>query len=177
MNSTFRLFGTLLLLCLAGFALFLAGCGSSSKTNSSQPMDVTTGTWTLKITPTSGTGGTITATFKTLSCSETNIPLGPDYTIPSISGTVCVQTTSISGMGSEAIVLGLGANPVPANSTTTITQGYLALQDSNGNYDAFDFTGTFTASSMSVSGTYTPDPGCINGCPEQGGGTFTGTMN
>jgi hypothetical protein len=76
------------------------------------------------------------------------------------------------------LVFGVGANPVPANGTTTFTTGaaYFAVLNSDGtDSDLYDLTGTFTASSQSVSGSYSCDAACTT-CTGKSG-TFSGTMN
>jgi hypothetical protein len=76
------------------------------------------------------------------------------------------------------LVIGVGANPVPANGTTAFTTGaaYFAALDSDGVHsDLYDLTGTFTASSKGVSGSYACDAACSY-CTGKSG-TFSGTMN
>ena len=185
MNSCYRLFGTLLLLCLAGLALFLGGCGSSSKstTTTNQPMNITSGTWTLTGTDSSGSFS-MTANFTTFPCSNTNVYIGPTWYMSgtfSTTAAVCLNggtpTSKTSGFTPQGLVFGVAANPVPANGTTTFTAGsaFFAALDTNGNSDLYDLTGTFTASSNSVSGTFTCDPAC-SFCSGDSG-TFSGTMN
>jgi hypothetical protein len=188
MNRGYRLFGILLLLCLAGLALFLVGCGSSSSsssTTSSQPMDITSGTWTITVTPASGGTSSMTATFKTFPCSNTNVYIGPDWYDPSAFSTtagVCLTagtpTSKTSGFTPQGLAFGVGTNPVPANGSTTFTTGaaFFASLNSDGvDSDLYDLTGTFTATSKSVSGSYTCDAAC--GTCSGDTGTFTGTMN
>ncbi len=184
MNTRYRLFGGLLLLCVASLAFFGAGCGSSSKSN--QPLDITSGTWSITITPSGGGGsGSLTATFTTFDCTETNIPLGTSiWTIPGplSAATVCLKSSSLSTSTPDAgtpqgMIIGLGANPVPVNGTTSMVTNtsYFALEDTDSNSDAFDLTGTFTASSKSLSGTYTCDTSSMGTCSGKSG-TFNGTM-
>ncbi len=182
MKSPCRLFGALLLLCLTSLALILPGCGGSS--TSSQPLDITAGTWSITVTPSGGGAtGTLTAIFKTFPCSNTNIPLGPTWTIPGplTTASVCVSASTLSGSAPggdtpQAMIIGVGANPVPANGTTTMptATSYFALLDTKGNSDAFDLSGTFTASGKSLTGTYTCDVDSAN-CNGQAG-TLSGTM-
>jgi len=181
MNSLCRLFGALVLLCLASLALFLAGCGSSSS-KSNQPLNITAGTWTITSTQTGGGGSaTITATFTTFPCSNTNIALGPDWTIPGplTAATVCLTATPVlksGGSTPEGLIIGVAANPVPANGTTTMVAGtsFYADRDSSSKPDAYDLTGTITASTKGISGTFTCDAAAPN-CSGQTG-TFSGTM-
>lgn len=187
MKRSYRLFGTLVLLCLAGLALFQAGCGSSNSTKtSSQPMDITSGTWTITVTPAGGGGtSTMTATFTTFACSNTNVYIGPDWYDPnpfSTSAGVCVTggapTSKTSGFTPQGLVFEVGANPVPANGTTTFTSGaaFFASLNSDGvDSDLYDLTGTFTASSKGVSGSYSCDALCTTCTGDSG--TFSGTMN
>jgi hypothetical protein len=186
MNSYYRSFGGLMLLCVAGFALLGAGCGSGKhKNKSSQPLDITAGTWTLTVTPSGGGngGGSLTATFTTFPCSDTNISLGPTWTIPGpLDATVCFTASSLnitSGGGTaQGLIIGVGANPVPANGTTSMATNtsYFAMQDKSGSSQAFDLTGTFTASGQSLSGTYTCDTSSEGTCSGESG-TLSGTMN
>jgi len=186
MNSCYRLFGTLLLLCLAGLALFMGGCGSSSKsTTSSQAMNITSGTWTITVVPTSGGGNSsMTASFTTFPCSKTDVYVGPTWYLQgtfSTTAAVCLNggtpASTTSGFTPQGLVFGVGANPVAANGTTAFTTGaaFFASEDSSGNSDLYDLTGTFTASSNSVSGSYSCDPSC-SFCSGDSG-TFSGTMN
>ncbi|MGO9087177.1 MAG: hypothetical protein ACLQBK_18320 [Candidatus Sulfotelmatobacter sp.] len=184
MNSRYRLLAGLLLLCIASFALFQAGCGSSSKT-SNQPLDITAGTWTITITPASGASESMTATFTTFNCSNTNVYVGPSWHQPaafSSTAAVCLSagtpTSKTSGFTPQGLVIGVGANPVPANGTTTLTTyaAFFAQLNSDGvDSDLYDLTGTITASTKNVSGTYSCDPAC--GTCNGKSGTFSGTMN
>jgi len=178
--TSHRFFAALLL--LAAFLLY--GCGSSSSSKSTQPMDITSGTWTIAITQNNNEGPswTLTATFKTFPCSNTNITLGPDWTIPGpLTATVCMTASSLNTTTSGAptpqgLIIGLGANPVPANGTTTMpaNTSYMAVNGNSGS-EALDLTATFTASSKSVSGTYVCDTSSAGTCGTDSG-TFTGTM-
>jgi hypothetical protein len=190
-NASFA--ALLLLLCLSGLASFLASCGSSSKTttttttNTNQPLDMTTGTWTMTSTSTSGSSNnTFTVKFTTFACSETNVFVGPTWGTGSnpfsTSPGVCLNggtpTSTTSGFTPQGLVIEVGANPVAANGTTTLVSGsayFAALDANNGDSDLYDLTGTVTASSQSISGSYTCDPSCTDCSGESG--TFNGTMN
>jgi len=184
MTSRYRFSAAMLLL---GFAFLLYGCGNSSKSTtppSNQPMDITSGTWTIAISPSGGgSNWSMTTTFTTFNCSNTNIALGPSWTIPGpLSATVCLSGSNLKSKTSgsptpQGLIFGVEANPVPANGTTTMAQNtaYFANLDSSNNSDAYDLTGTFTAASKSVSGTYTCDTNSAT-CSGQTG-TFSGTMN
>jgi len=183
MNSAYRLFA-ILLLCLVSLALILPGCGSSSSSTTSQPMDITSGTWTITATTSSG-NSIMTATFTTFPCSQTSTYIGPTWIYSGAFSTkagVCLTggtpTSKTTGFTPQGLVFGVAANPVPANGTTTMTSGaaYFADLDSDGtDSDLYDLTGTFTASTKGLSGTYTCDPACPT-CTGKSG-TFSGTMN
>jgi hypothetical protein len=160
MNSRLRLLVGILLLCLASLALVLAGCGSSK---SNQPLDVTAGTWTF----TGQGGGSFTVTFTTFPCSNTNIPVGKDFTEtgPLSNSTVCVtgSPVAVNFDGTpEGLVLGLSANPVPANGTATVESGnaWFAMENESSTPLLWDVTGTFTANTKSFSGQVACDPSC-----------------
>lgn len=188
-NASFA--ALLLLLCLSGVASFLASCGSSSKnsngtsTNTTQPLDMTAGTWTISATSSSSSNQTsMTVNFTTFSCSETGVYVGPTWEVTDAFSTtagVCLNggtpTSQTSGFTPQGLVIEVAANPVPANGTTTITSGaaYFAMEDNNGNSDLYDVTGTVTASKQSISGSYSCDPNCSYCTGDSG--TFTGTMN
>ena len=176
MNLLWRSFGGLFLLFLSCLMLFQGGCGGSK---SNQPMDITAGTWTFK----SGSSIQFTATFTTIPCSNTNVPLGTSvWSVPSLpsSGDVCLSTSNVSSSGpditAQGMVLAVTANPVPANGTASIAPGYgfFAGQITGG--DAYyDLSGTFSAGSMSMSGNYSCDPSC-SAC-DGDSGSFSGTLN
>jgi hypothetical protein len=68
----------------------------------------------------------------------------------------------------------VGANPVPANGTTTLNEGFYADLNSSSNPEYYTLTGTITASTKSISGTFT----CGSGSTACTGvsGTYSGTM-
>ena len=186
MNTVYRWLGIVLLVCLVGLALLLVGCGSSSSTKTTtQPLDITTGTWTITVTPASGATSSMTAAFTTFACSKTNVYIGPSWFDPdafSTTAAVCITagtpTSKTTGFTPQGLVFGVGANPVPANGTTTFTTGaaFFASLNSDGvDSNLYDLTGTFTATSKSVSGTYTCDAACTTCSGDTG--TFTGTMH
>jgi hypothetical protein len=165
MNSRLRLLFGILLLCLASLALVLAGCSSSSKSN--QPLDVTAGTWTFVGQGSNGGGASFTAAFTTFLCSNSSIPVGKDFTEtgPLSNSTVCVTSSPVAvnfDGTPEGLVLGMSANPVPANGTATIESGeaWFAMENESGTPLLWDVTGTFTASTKSFSGQVACDPSC-----------------
>ena len=161
MNSRYGLLGGLLLVCVAGFALFGAGCGSSS-TSSNTSLEILQSNLTIN----DGTGGSISMSFWVLGCSVTVNGNGLTFTDPNSSGPNCFNAppSQIKGWtpGSHFAYTPIGfvidpqTDPVPPQGSTPI-DGILVELDNSGNYYVFDYTGTAYAKSQSISGAFTCD--------------------
>lgn len=186
-----RLFGGLVLLCLACFVLFQGGCGSSSKNNSggsnansNSPFTVE-GNWNISA---SGSGGgtlsfsaaVVTQTLQSGNC-VVDSPIG-SFTID--NATTCFVADPGANLGSisnvqgnwtyppAGFMFGLStADPIPANSTSQLT-GFFVMANSTSDV-ILDISGTITASTGSMSGSYS----CDSTNPDCGSsGTFTGSQ-
>jgi len=178
-----RLLGGLLLLCFAGLALVLSGCGSGSKnsTNSNQPLTVE-GAWKISASEVAGSSG-FTANIVALAPQSgscvVNTPLGqfkitgvttcfiadPNANQGSISGVTGVWSYPPAGF-----MVGLSAaDPVPVNSTAQMF-GFFVETDGY-NVEIIDLNGTVTASTKTMSGTFS----CDAQSPCNYTGTFTAT--
>ena len=185
MNTRYRaLLGAGLLLCLASLALLLAGCGSSSKT-SNNPLEIV-GTW--NITATSSGGGSVGLTASVVSLTPTSTgacqvgtPVG-NFDIN--GGTTCFIADPNASMGSISNVSGswdyppagfllavASSDPIAANSTANI--GAFFVETDGTNVEVIYATGTVTAHTKTISGSY----GCASGSPicPANNGTFTAT--
>lgn len=180
MKSLCRLFGAVLLICLAGVALFLAGCGSSSKKTSNQPLEIV-GAWNLTITPTGGGGsGSLQATFASLSPCPSG--WGSSCFLACASADVCgvpgtaygsLSTTTPDAGTPNWLGIGVNSDPVAAGQTTAIVVGRFDMFGTTDLEEFYDLTGTFNAATKGVSGSYTCDSGSPNPCSTTG--TFSGT--
>ena len=179
-----RLFGGLLLLCFAGLALVLSGCGSGSKsnTNPNQPLTVE-GTWKITASETAGSSG-FTANIVAQSVQSGNCvvdtPLGIKFQIT--GATTCFIADPNAHLGSINAVTGVwdyppagfliglsSADPVPAHSTAQIG-GFFVETDGFG-VKIIDLTGSISASTKTMSGTFSCDAQSPTPCFYSG--TFT----
>jgi hypothetical protein len=158
--------------------LVATGC-SSSKSSGGGPVTSMQGTWTVNGNLISqGGSGTYQVSFVSSPCSVTS-PVGTF----SVEGPVCFIANNNSGQGSisgkglvasakntgEGVLMGVSANPVPANSTVNLL---FVLGDSNG--DVVEFTGSATVANGVMTGTGS----CSTNTPICQGetATFSGTQ-
>jgi hypothetical protein len=183
MNSWCHLFGKLLIPCLACLVLFQSGCGSSSK-SSNDSLELLQS----NVTVNASSGGSISMSFWTLGCGVIVSSSGTTFQDPasepscfSASGDTIKSWSSGNGFSQTPVgfVIGLATDPVPPKGTSAIN-GILVEQDSSGNYWVFDYTGTASASSQTLSGSFTCDATqstTVNGEPACGTQTFNFTGN
>jgi hypothetical protein len=157
------------LLVLFTLLIFIVGCGSSSKSNSTSIL----GTWTIVASDATG-ASTLVATVVSSPCTVSG-PIGfGDFTVTGPSCFVANNFTtpgSITGTGllfpAQGALIGVPANPAPANSALN-----LLFVEANDTSDAV-FTGSGTVSGGKMTGTWACDassPACVGLS-----GTFSGS--
>lgn len=183
-NKFVRLVGGLLLLFFAGLALFLTGCGGASNSNPNQPL-IVEGTWKVTASAISGSSG-FTANIMVLTPQSghclVNTPLGINFDI--INATTCFIADPNANQGSISSVTGSwayppagfliglsSADPVPANSSAQMF-GFLVETD-GANVVVMDLNGTISASTKTLSGTFSCDAQSPNTCSYSGNFTAT----
>lgn len=183
MNLLRRRFGGPLLVCLAYLVLFQVGCGSSSK-SSDNSLEFLESDMTIN----ASSGGSVSLSLWTLGCGVIVNSNGTTFQDPtsepscfSAAGNTIKSWNSGSGFSQTPVgfVIGLATDPVPPQGTSAIN-GILVEQDNAGNYWVFDFTGTASASSETVSGSFTCDASqstMVEGQPACNGQTFNFTGN
>ena len=158
--------GLLLCACCA-----LGSCGGGStgtpSTSVGQPLEIS-GNWTVNAVNVAGASGALVLDLVSSPC-VVNTPAG---TLTVTGATVCfIAASGEGGEGSlsftgsflytpELILIGVQADPVPANGSETVF-GFLV--EASGPFDAvFDISGTIQASSKSVSGSFVCDQNSEN---------------
>lgn len=157
--------------------VFATGCSSSNNAGggSGTPLP---GTWTVTGNLGSQSGsGTYQVSLVSSPCSVTT-PVG----MFSVQGPVCFIANNNSGQGSisgtglpstskntgQGVLIGVAANPVPANGTFNLL---FVTGDASGNFVEFTGSGTVSNGTMTGTGSCSSTPMC------QGlSGTFTGTL-
>jgi hypothetical protein len=156
------------LLVLFTLLIFIVGCGSSSKSNSTSIL----GTWTIVASDATG-ASTLVATVVSSPCTVSS-PIG-DFTVTGPSCFVANNSTgqgSITGTGAllfpaQGALIGVPADPAPANSALNLL--FVEANDT----DAAVFTGSGTVSGSKMTGTWACDassPACVGLS-----GTFSGS--
>jgi hypothetical protein len=179
MNPLCRLFGGLILLSLAGLALFLAGCGSSSSHTTNGPFEMA-GTWTITISSGGTTVGTVTAQTVSIPLVAGDCQVSTPVGNFAITGaTTCFLADANAGQGSITHYTGTfdyppagfllavaAADPIAANTTAQVFAFF--VETDGANVEVFDSPGSVTAHTKSMSGTFSCDSG-TSGCTGQSG--------
>lgn len=184
MNSHSRFFGVLLL----GLAFLQFGCGNSSKSTpppTNLPLTVE-GTWKIAAGGNGGnssafTAGIVVQTPQAGNCTV-NTPIGIQFEVTGatscfIADPNAKQGTITSVTGSwdyppAGFMFGLSSvDPVAASSTAQML-GFFVETDGT-NVEIIDLTGTATASTKTITGTFSCDAQSPNPCNHSG--TFTAT--
>jgi len=185
MDLGYRLVGALFLICLASLALFQAGCGSSSNSTSTNNPLTMEGTWKVTASESGGssgfTAGIVSQALQSGNC-VVNTPLGIEFEVS--GATTCFIADPNAGLGSinnvtgtwdyppAGFLMGVGsADPIPANSTAQMV-GYFVETDGT-NVEVIDISGTITASTKTISGSFNCDTNSPVQCSYTG--TFTAT--
>ncbi len=183
MNSLLRSLGVLLLLSFAGFAVFLSGCGSSNSSTPTNQALTVEGTWKVSASVTGGGSNGFTAGLVVLTPQSGNCvinALGLPFEVA--GATTCFIADPGTSQGSISGVTGTWdyppagfmfelatTDPVAANTTSPMA-GYFVETDGT-NLEVLDLTGTITASTKTISGTFSCDAQSSNPCVLSG--TFT----
>lgn len=151
----------------------------SSTKNGTGPGTSMQGTWTVTGNLGTQSGNeTYQVAFVSSPCSVVS-PVGTF----SVQGPVCFIANNNSGQGSisgkgllsnasntgEGVLIGVAANPVPANGTFNLI---FVLGDRSGNFTEFTGSGTVANGTMTGSGSCSPSTPICQGVS----GTFTGTL-
>jgi hypothetical protein len=158
--------------------LFAAGC-SSSKSPASVSGTSMQGTWSVTGNLGSQSGN---ETYQVVLVSSPCSVVSPVGTF-SVQGPVCFVANNNSGQGSisgkgllsnasntgEGVLIGVPANPVPANSTINLL---FVLGESNGTFVEFTGSGTVANGTMSGTGSCSANTSLCQGTTA----TFTGTL-
>jgi hypothetical protein len=158
--------------------LFAAGC-SSSKSPASVSGTSMQGTWSVTGNLGSQSGN---ETYQVVLVSSPCSVVSPVGTF-SVQGPVCFIANNNSGQGSisgkgllsnasntgEGVLIGVPANPVPANSTINLL---FVLGESNGTFVEFTGSGTVANGTMSGTGSCSANTSLCQGTTA----TFTGTL-
>jgi hypothetical protein len=187
MHSPRRRFGVLILLSFACLALFQAGCGSSSSSSTPPPTNqalTVEGTWKITAsTTTSGSNSAFTAGIVVLAPQSgnciVNTPIGQFEVTgattcfladPSATQGTITNVTGTWDYPPAGFMFGLAsADPVPANTSAQML-GFFVETDGV-NVEIIDLSGNITASTKTISGTFS----CDSYTPCGYSGNFTAT--
>ena len=185
MNSLCRLCGGFFLLGFAGIALFLSGCGGGSKPTpppTNLPLTVE-GSWKISASDAAGSSGfNASIVVLTPQSGDCNVPTPIGITFTVTGATSCFIADANANQGSVSGVTGkwdyppagfmfglASVDPVAANSTAQML-GFLVETDGT-NVEIVDLNGTITATTKTISGSFSCDAQSPNPCNYSG--TFT----